>query len=123
MRVSRCTVAVFLLLAPLAGCSADNGKVTSAPPASPAVAKVSVPPGTASGFVGARIDVTGLACRQDGAVWRVTGKVRNPTRRPADYRIYTSFLAEGSDTRGVVETDVADVGPGAERPWSGQLAL
>jgi hypothetical protein len=121
MRVSRCAVVIALLAAPLAGCGAD-GK-TSAPPASPAVARVSVPPGTATGFVGARIDVTGLDCEQAGSVWRVTGKVRNPSARPADYRIYTSFLTRESDTRGVLQTDVKGVGPGVERRWSGQLAI
>lgn len=123
-------LATLLLGAALAACS-DSTKETAATPSAsasstvkpPTVTKIITEPGTAKGFVGARVDVTDLTCTQAGAVWKVAGKVANPSKGAADYRIYTAFLDNTNDTRGLLETDVKAVPAGAKQDWSGQLAL
>ena len=89
----------------------------------PVVQDVTDSPRTAN-YVGAREDVTDLTCEQDGDVWRVAGTVTNPTDGPADYRIFTAFLDETNETRGLLQTDVdrARAGRGP-RLVTGELAL
>src|SRR3954454_8122784 len=93
-----------------AACSkVDNGKGTATSTTvttKPAVVtKASDAPRTEN-YVGARKDVTDLACKQDGKTWRVSGKVTNPTDAPADYRIFTSLLDKSNETRGLLQADV-----------------
>ena len=107
--------------------SATPASSSSAPEATPSTKAGTVtqtlnPPRT-SGFVGARVDVTDLTCVQDGAVWRVGGKVTNPTGAPVDYRIFTSFLDPTNDTAGLLQNDVTNVAGGASQDWSGELAV
>jgi hypothetical protein len=117
-----------LLAGVVTGCS-DTTKETAATPSASAsvktaaTIKINVAPGTAKGFVGARVDVTDLTCKQSGAVWKVAGKVTNPSKGTANYRIYTSFLTAQNDTRGLLETDVNGVTAGASKSWAGELAL
>jgi hypothetical protein len=81
-------------------------------------------PGTADdGFVGARSDVTDLTCEPgDDGAWQASGLVTSSASSTADYRIYVVFLKD-SDTRGIVQADVADVAPAEARPWETELAL
>jgi hypothetical protein len=54
---------------------------------------------------------TDPSCSQSSPVT----SIRAPTKPVA--------VPGGTDTRGVLQTDVNGVGPGLERRWSGQLAL
>lgn len=121
-----------LLVTAATGCSGDdsgNDTDGAAPSPTPRVSrpptltKVTVPPGTAKGFVGARTDVTVQSCAMTGGTWAVDGTVANPTATAVDYRIYTSFLTKDNDTRGLIETDVRGVEPKSKKTWRGQLAL
>lgn len=119
---------VVALLGVLAGCSSGHKNSTSTASASrtikqAAVIKVTTAPGTATGFVGARNDVTKVDCSSDGILAKASGTLTNTSGAPADYRIYTSFLSNDNDTRGLVETDVNGVGAGVTKGWSGQLPL
>jgi hypothetical protein len=87
------------------------------------VTKVDVAPGTAKGFVGARTDVTGQACKKSGPTWTTSGSVTNSGKAKADYRIYTAFLTSDNDTRGLLQTNVRNVAPDATKKWSGALKI
>lgn len=95
-----------------------------APERQSGVVDVEVNPGTAGdAWEGARSDVGDVECRRDGATWTASATVANPTDAPVSYRIYTSFLDGGGDTRGVVQTNVVDVAAGEEQPWTAQAEL
>ena len=117
------------LLAALAACSGSDGEPAADASPSPRVTrpptltKVTVPPGTGKGFVGARNDVTVQSCKGDAGTWTATGTVTNATTTRVDYRIYTSFLTKDNDTRGLVQTDVRAVAPKAKVTWRAALAL
>ena len=128
---SRALVVVACAVFVLAACTSDSkpkaSSSSSAPPtassAKPStVIQASDQPRT-SGFVGARADVTGLTCAQDGKQWRVGGKVTNPTDSPVDYRIFTSFLDKSNDTAGLLQTDIKSVAGRASQDWSGTLPV
>ena len=106
------------LLATGCGASGEDDATTKG-----TVTQVSVRPGTAKGFVGARADVTGLTCARSGSSWRVSGKVTNPTAAKANYRIYTSFVTQDSRTVGLLETDVSLLAAGSSQSWSGRSAI
>ncbi len=114
----RAAAAAAMLVAGLAGCS---NEAPDTRPETGAVTDISVQPGTTEDYVGAKQDVTGLACEPDGRAWKVTGTVRNSTRATAGYRIYTSFLDDENETRGLLQTDVQDLAPGGEKEWTGRL--
>jgi hypothetical protein len=88
------------------------------------VSEEPVQAGTADdGYVGARNDVTDLACEPgDDGTWKASGLVTSSASSTAAYRIYVAFLKD-SDTRGIVQADVADVAPAEARPWEAELAL
>jgi hypothetical protein len=96
----------------------------TAPPDDEAVADQAVQAGTADdGYVGARNDVTDLTCEPgDDGTWQAGGLVTSSASSTADYRIYVAFLKD-TDTRGIVQADVADVAPAEARPWEVELAL
>jgi hypothetical protein len=93
-------------------------------PAAPELAGVKVQPGTATDkFVGARTDISNLSCKADGkGVWNVEGSVKNSSKKAVDYRIYTSFL-NGTETLGLIETDVENVKADAVKKWSGSMTI
>jgi hypothetical protein len=110
-------------------CSSDskpaaNTGSSSASTASnaPAVIKTTNAPRT-TGYVGARVDVTNLTCEQQGNTWKVGGTVTNPTAAPVDYRIFTSFLDDAHDTKGLLQTDVKAVAANEARTWTGELEI
>jgi hypothetical protein len=88
------------------------------------LAGVKVQPGTATDkFVGARTDISDLSCKPDGSgVWNVEGSVKNTSKKDVDYRIYTSFL-NGTETLGLIETDVENVKADATKKWSGSMTI
>ena len=103
----------------------DLGVTTTIPSATttPAVVQdVSDSPRTTD-YVGARDEVTGITCVQDGDVWRVSGTVTNPTEAAADYRIFIAFLDGTNETRGLLQTDINDVVAGESKDWNGELAI
>jgi hypothetical protein len=112
----------------LGGCSKDDDDGDAAPTsttvaAKPAVVtKASDAPRTEN-YVGARKDVSDLTCTKDGDVWRVSGKVTNPTGTVADYRIFTSLLDKANETRGLLQADVKALAPKDAKPWSSEVAL
>lgn len=85
---------------------------------------VKVQPGTATdNFVGARADISDLSCKSDGkGTWNVGGSVKNSANKAVNYRIYTSFL-NGTETLGLIETDVNDVKSSASKKWSGSMTI
>jgi hypothetical protein len=101
-----------------------GAKVAAAASVAPELPGVKVQPGTASdGFDGARSDVTDLSCKDDGkGAWNVSGTVRNSTNKAVNYRIYTSFL-RGTETLGLVETDLENVKANDSRKWSGSMTI
>ena len=122
-RLLRPLAVAALLLVALPACSDDAPEDPDASGPSETVTEVTVEPGTATGYEGARADVTDLRCERDGERWTVAGTVRNPPARPAAYRISPSFLAEDNDTRGLVQTDVSDLGPDEQQEWAGELEI
>lgn len=100
----------------------SSAKSTTTSTKAAPVIKTSNAPRT-SNYVGAREDVTGLSCTQDGKLWKVAAKVVNPTNAVADYRIFTAFLDQANVTRGLLQTDVKGLAPQETRPWSGDLEL
>lgn len=126
MNKLRTGAVLVILLVLLTACSGSKSKSASKSTTSTtkpaAVTKVSDAPRT-SNYIGARKDVTDLTCNQDGKLWKVGGKVTNPTKAPADYRIFTSFLDQANATRGLLQTDVKGLAPGESRSWSGELEL
>jgi hypothetical protein len=98
----------------------EESSTTTTTPA--VVTSVADAPAT-SNYVGARKDVSDLTCEQDGGKWKVGGTVTNPSDAPVNYRIYTSFLDDSNETRGLLQTDIGGVAPGEEREWSGELEL
>jgi hypothetical protein len=101
-----------------AGASADTAT------AAPELAGVKVQPGTATdSFVGARTDISDLSCKADGkGTWNVEGSVKNSTNKAVNYRIYTSFL-NGTETLGLIETDIDNVKADATKKWSGSMTI
>ncbi len=97
----------------VAGCSGSNGKAASTKPhrtatttTAPAfAANTKNTPGTLKDFVGAHSDATDTSCVAGDTGWIATGRVKNPTKNAAQYRIYVSFL-DGVTTVGVAESDV-----------------
>ena len=87
------------------------------------VIKVTVNPGTATGFVRARADVSDVVCAPGPGRWTVSGKVENPARSAVGYRIYVAFVTAQGATRGLLQVDVERVEDGATMSWSGELAL
>jgi hypothetical protein len=116
--------AVVTTLLVSSGCSgsAKSASSTTSTTKPTTVIKISNAPRT-SNYVGAREDVTDLSCAQDGKFWKVAGKVNNPTRAVADYRIFTAFLDHAGATRGLLQTDVKGLAPQETTPWNGQLEL
>lgn len=105
--------------------AAKTGPKTSAAVSiAPELPGVKVQPGTASdGFDGARSDVSGLSCKADGkGAWNVSGTVKNSTDTAVNYRIYTSFL-HGTETLGLVETDLENVKANDTKKWSGSMTI
>lgn len=127
LRVVSAAVGTAMLALALTACSGSNDKATK-PKATTTtskpsvVTKVSDAPRT-TGYTGARKDVTGLTCAQDGKLWKVGGTVTNPTTASADYRIFTSFLDKANETRGLLQTNINGVAPNEAKPWSGELEL
>ena len=126
LRTGVLSAAVLLLLG---SCSKDDGgnddtsSTSSTVTTKPAVVtKASDAPRTEN-YVGARKDVTDLTCKQDGKVWRVSGKVTNPTNAAADYRIFTSLLDKANETRGLLQADVKALAPKEAKPWSSDVEL
>jgi hypothetical protein len=76
-----------------------------------------------SNYEGARDDVTKVTCKQDGKTWKVGGTVTNSTKEPADYRIFTAFLDDENETRGLLQTDLTGLEAGEARPFTDDLAL
>jgi hypothetical protein len=102
---------------------AADGSVAVAPSAPDTSTQIKVEPGTAKdGFVGARSDVSKLTCKKASTDWVAEGIVSNSTKKAADYRIYVSFMS-GTETKGLVEVDVADVEPGVSKDWDVSAAL
>ncbi len=117
-------LAASLLLAGRDGDDAPDATDTEATERRSSVVDVEVNPGTAGDdWEGARSDVGDVDCRRDGTTWTASATVTNPTDAPVSYRIYTSFLDGGGDTRGVVQTNVVDVAAGEELPWTAQAEL
>jgi len=120
------SAAVVAILA-LGACSGSDDKKPSATTTTSktkptVVTKTANAPAT-SNYVGARKDVTNIACKQDGKLWKVSGTVTNPTNATANYRIFTSFLDQANETRGLLQTDVPSVAPHEAKEWSGELEL
>jgi hypothetical protein len=117
---------VTTLVVVSSGCTGSANKSSSSTSSSTTkpttVIKISNAPRT-SNYVGARKDVTNLSCAQDGHLWKVAGKIINPTNAVADYRIFTAFLDQANATRGLLQTDVKGLAPQVQRSWSGQLEL
>lgn len=99
---------------------ANGNAVTAAPE----LIGVKVQPGTATDkFVGARTDIGELSCKSDGnGTWNVGGTVKNSANKTVNYRIYTSFLS-GTETLGLIETDVDNVKADATKKWSGSMTI
>ena len=120
------SAAVVAILA-LGACSGSDDKKpsttsTTSKTKPTVVTKTSNAPAT-SNYVGARKDVTDITCKQDGKLWKVSGKVTNPTEAAANYRIFTSFLDQANETRGLLQTDVPNVAAHQAKEWSGELEL
>ena len=112
-------------IAALTGCSSDRAKSsdtakpkkkTPPPAATPFIANTTNTPGTLEGFVGARTDVRDTACEATDKGWVARGTVENPTKNPAQYRIYVSFL-DGDATVAIAEDDLASVAAGSSADW------
>jgi len=86
-----------------------------------AVIDITVNPGTAEGFDGARADVSDLDCDLSQGRWSVTGSVTNPLAESVNYRIYTAFLDSDRKTVGLLQIDVEDVEASATRRWNGSI--
>ena len=109
----------------LVGCSDDDAAgpaTTQSTAKGDLVTATSNPPRT-TGFTAAREDVQRLTCTRDGATWKVNGTVRNPTQTVADYRIYTMFLDDDNELRGLLQSDVPDVAVAGTKEWTGELEL
>jgi len=98
-----------------------DGAATSVP--REPVLDVRIPPGTGSGFVGARADVSLMECEGSEGRWGAAGSVTNPTNDTADYRIYVAFLDSSGATAGLTQVDVESVRAGATTDWSGYVSL
>jgi hypothetical protein len=137
------SVALVMLAVSVSGCTKDStasttdsavaskesviktgAKATAAVSAAPELPDIKVQPGTASdGFEGARSDVSDLSCKADGkGAWNVSGTVKNSTDTAVNYRIYTSFL-RGTETLGLVETDLENVKANDTKKWSGSMTI
>jgi hypothetical protein len=137
------SVALVLFAVSVSGCTKDStasttdsavastesgaktgAKAAAAVSAAPELPGVKVQPGTASdGFEGARSDVSDLSCKADGkGAWNVSGTVKNSTDAAVNYRIYTSFL-RGTETLGLVETDLENVKANDTKKWSGSMTI
>jgi hypothetical protein len=137
------SIALVLLVVTVSGCTKDSSstttdatvvskdagtktgaKATAAVSDAPELPGVKVQPGTASdGFDGARSDVSDLSCKADGnGAWNVSGTVKNSTNKAVNYRIYTSFL-RGTETLGLVETDLENVKANDTKKWSGSMTI
>jgi hypothetical protein len=137
------SIAFALLAVSISGCTKDaapsttdstvvpkeagaktGAKAVVALNAAPELPGVKVQPGTASdGFDGARSDVSELSCKSDGkGAWNVSGIVKNSTDKAVNYRIYTSFL-RGTETLGLVETDLENVKANDTKKWSGSMTI
>lgn len=103
---------------------AKEGAGGEADTAAPELTGVKVQPGTATdNFEGARTDISDLSCKSDGTgTWNVGGSVKNSTNKAMNYRIYTSFL-KGSETLGLIETDIDNVKAKATKKWSGSMTI
>jgi len=121
------SLVVLLLLAAVAlGVYLMLNRGTPATSSAPAdnrstVIDVTVNPGTAEGFDGARADVNDLGCDLSQGRWSVAGSVTNPLQGPVNYRIYTAFLDSDRKTVGLLQIDVEDVEAGVTRRWSGSI--
>jgi hypothetical protein len=89
-----------------------------------AVSNVSIQPGQSTDkFVGAASDVTTDVCKNDGAGWTASGKVKNSSGAAANYRIYVALNRKGStDTRALLQVDKA-VADGKTEPWEVKAAI
>jgi autotransporter translocation and assembly factor TamB len=86
-----------------------------------AVIDITVNPGTAEGFDGARADVNDVDCDLSQGRWSIAGSVTNPLAESVNYRIYTSFLDSDRKTVGLLQIDVEAVEPSATRRWNGSI--
>ena len=95
---------------------------TTARPAT--VTSYQIAPGLATdGYVGARQDVTDLACTGTGGSWTAGGTVTNTSTAAADYRIYVSFVDSTNHAAGIVQVDVKGVAAAEHRPWTASLPV
>ena len=79
-------------------------------------------PGTLKNFVGAKADVHDTKCAQNKAWWNAAGKVTNPTKKRARYRIYVSFL-KGDTTVGLTQVDVPPLNAHATTDWDAGVKI
>ena len=86
------------------------------------VTRITIPPGSAEGYVGALADVTLAHCLAAQAPAVFVGTVTNPAETEQSYRIYVSVVT-GDRTIGLGQVDVERVGPGVERAWYGSLEV
>jgi hypothetical protein len=83
--------------------------------------KVSTPPGTSKGYVGAARDVNLSTCHSSKTTTTFAGTVTNPTGTSQSYRIYVAVTLEGS-TLGLDEVDVKTLAATATSRWKGSLS-
>lgn len=116
-------VATLVVATALAGCNSETAEdSTPSVPAQEDVLDIVDQPGSVEGYAGALEDSQVTTCEtQDGRLV-VEGTVTNPLDSAQDYRIYVSAMA-GSDTRGLVQHDVTDVGPGSTADWAVTIDL
>lgn len=81
-------------------------------------------PGSLPDFEGALADAHVDSFERADGGWRAEGTVSNPSEAGVAYRIYASAMGtEGQDTRGIVQVDVTDVGPGETAAWTATFPL
>lgn len=82
--------------------------------------KVSTPPGSSKGYVGAAQDVKVSTCQSSNSATTFAGTVTNPTTTAQSYRIYVAVTLKNA-TVGVEEVDVNTLAARASSPWHGSL--
>lgn len=83
--------------------------------------KVSTPPGSSKGYVGAAQDVKVSTCESRKGATTFSGTVTNPTDVAQSYRIYVAVTFKDA-TIGVDEIDVRILPARARANWDGSLA-
>ncbi|MBO0692300.1 MAG: hypothetical protein J2P58_05335, partial [Acidimicrobiaceae bacterium] len=82
--------------------------------------RVSTPPGTSKGYVGAAHDVKLSKCASSKGATSFSGVVSNPTGAVQSYRIYVAVTGK-STTVGLAEVDVHNLAAKATSRWKGHL--